>query len=492
MSAKDNDQSLVCSRLIWFILVESRNGEPFKGTNASCVTLNTSSVIAQFREAVKSQYDQPNYLKDIPPAALDVFVNLAVFASRDQNGEPRMALKSSSSIGNLGASEEDALVVVVPKSESEHHQESLQDAGLSHLVNVFNHACRWEGYFFEIRGDIASSVFQVTDTIVLYRRQAVDKLYHRFDTLNWALVKGPPGCGKSTSTFAYALTLSSQSDKVASLWIRADRKQYLVIRGSVIEQYTLRGSQSWDTLVDLVNCHTNSFANIFVDHCRMSFHKKGDDGELLQGLRDNWMIRNPSHRRLYAITSDGCNDFRRYGFDYGDILYLEPWTRDEYCLVLGNESARKKLARSVDLSDITTSHEIETTVNLKFHYAGISARFSFDYTIDRIRIAIRASFQQVGSFDALIKGDIGTTSPDAVNILVYAENQSYRFTSRFIADKLIYSNRIFPDTFTEMLTRLGSNPNRGGVGVIFEMYTICLISRLGWDPILVVHREHAQ
>jgi hypothetical protein len=55
--------------LVWFQLVDS-TGSPFKGTSISSVFLPPNSLLVQFRDAVKAEFDQPGYLKDFPSAAL--------------------------------------------------------------------------------------------------------------------------------------------------------------------------------------------------------------------------------------------------------------------------------------------------------------------------------------------------------------------------------------------------------------------------------------
>jgi hypothetical protein len=53
-----------------------RNEECKPGiTTIDYVSLPPSAVIAQFRKAVKAEYDQPGYLKDIPSGNLLVFKN---------------------------------------------------------------------------------------------------------------------------------------------------------------------------------------------------------------------------------------------------------------------------------------------------------------------------------------------------------------------------------------------------------------------------------
>ena len=74
--ASQQQQSTSSSPLVWFQLIDAATWEPYRGTTADYVTPPPGSVIAQFRDAVKTKYDQPGYLKDIPAGALHVYQNM--------------------------------------------------------------------------------------------------------------------------------------------------------------------------------------------------------------------------------------------------------------------------------------------------------------------------------------------------------------------------------------------------------------------------------
>ncbi len=71
------------SPLVWFLLLDSNSGLPYKGTTADKVSVASCADVADFRDAVKAKYDQPNYLKDIPSGALIVYKNKAAFDKRN-------------------------------------------------------------------------------------------------------------------------------------------------------------------------------------------------------------------------------------------------------------------------------------------------------------------------------------------------------------------------------------------------------------------------
>ena len=67
--------------------MNSATGEPYRGTSADAVSLPSGCVVVHFRKAVKAEYDQPNYLKDIPSTALLVYKNKAAFDKRNLETE---------------------------------------------------------------------------------------------------------------------------------------------------------------------------------------------------------------------------------------------------------------------------------------------------------------------------------------------------------------------------------------------------------------------
>ena len=107
------------SRLVWFLLVDAADGKPYKGTSADKVSVAAPADVADFRDAVKTKYDQPGYLKEIPSGALLVYKNKFAFDKRNatEKDKEEPPLKSSFPLDGLGATEEDALVVVVPSLE---------------------------------------------------------------------------------------------------------------------------------------------------------------------------------------------------------------------------------------------------------------------------------------------------------------------------------------------------------------------------------------
>jgi hypothetical protein len=110
--------------LIWFSLLDSTTGEPFKGTTVSSVLRSSLvvSVVDQFRDAVKKKDKDDGDAAVLTPfksSQLLVFMNKAAFDKRNDDDGKEEALKSSRTVEGLGETEEDALIVAVPSTSGD-------------------------------------------------------------------------------------------------------------------------------------------------------------------------------------------------------------------------------------------------------------------------------------------------------------------------------------------------------------------------------------
>ena len=107
------------SPLVWFLLLDSATGLPYKGTSADYVSVpSTADVIAQFRDAVKKKDKDDGdaaVLTHFKSSQLLIFKNKAAFDKRNSavDEEKEEPLDPTESLGLLG-SKEDMLVVAVP------------------------------------------------------------------------------------------------------------------------------------------------------------------------------------------------------------------------------------------------------------------------------------------------------------------------------------------------------------------------------------------
>eukprot|EP00569_Conticribra_weissflogii_P002491 CAMPEP_0171346544 /NCGR_PEP_ID=MMETSP0878-20121228/25128_1 /TAXON_ID=67004 /ORGANISM="Thalassiosira weissflogii, Strain CCMP1336" /LENGTH=351 /DNA_ID=CAMNT_0011850249 /DNA_START=41 /DNA_END=1096 /DNA_ORIENTATION=+ len=115
--SSDHQQSSAFPRLIWFLLLDSETGKPYRNSSVSSIeySLITVPVIDQFRQLVHRK--NSNKLTGIDASDLLVYKNKAAFYARNnaEDDVKEQALDPTEYIGVLG-SVEDMLVVVVPQS----------------------------------------------------------------------------------------------------------------------------------------------------------------------------------------------------------------------------------------------------------------------------------------------------------------------------------------------------------------------------------------
>ncbi len=117
------------SPLVWFLLLDSETGKPYKNSSASSIErrLITVPVIDQFRDAVLSK--NSNKLAIVDASDLLIYRNIAAFDRRNNDAankeEKEEPLDPTESVDGLG-SQEDMLVVAVPPPPSQPSLQQIQ------------------------------------------------------------------------------------------------------------------------------------------------------------------------------------------------------------------------------------------------------------------------------------------------------------------------------------------------------------------------------
>ncbi len=111
-----NNQHQGSASFVWYQLVDSASGQPYKNTSADAVSLTPSSFIFQFLDTIKAKYIQEisSILNDIASCQLRVYKNKEAFEKRNALENKEEHLKPSSLLHGLGTSKKDALIVAVP------------------------------------------------------------------------------------------------------------------------------------------------------------------------------------------------------------------------------------------------------------------------------------------------------------------------------------------------------------------------------------------
>jgi hypothetical protein len=102
--------------LVWFLLLDSATGQPYKETRATKVSVDSSADVADIVEAVKKKFKEEDstILTGIASCQLVVYKNKATLAKRHADDGKVEVLEEDSIIDGLGTSKKEALIVIVP------------------------------------------------------------------------------------------------------------------------------------------------------------------------------------------------------------------------------------------------------------------------------------------------------------------------------------------------------------------------------------------
>ena len=179
-------------QLVWFFLLDSSTGMPYKGTSADAVSLPPRSVIVHFRDAVHLK--NSSILTGIASSQLLVYMTKAAFDKRNAavDEEKVEPLKSSLSLDGLGTTEEEALVVVVPSSTPATHNPT--DLFLPCQISFYNDICK----AVEINGWLSFLEVIPSSLNRLYIRDSYKTIESSIKPgINKSIITGSPGIGKS-------------------------------------------------------------------------------------------------------------------------------------------------------------------------------------------------------------------------------------------------------------------------------------------------------
>ena len=223
------------SPLVWFLLLDSETGEPYKNTTTDYVSHPPGAVVAEFRKLVHRE--NPNKLASVDASDLLVYKNKAAFDSRSaaENEGKVDPLDPTQSVHGLG-SKEDMLVVAVPPPPI---QPSLQ-IHQPHIfppcqVQFFNNICNAT----EIDGGSYISFGKLmpdTNLNQLFIRESYKTIASSILEGNGshkAIITGTPGIGKSLFLIYLLWKLVKRGKRV--LFIYHPFNIYYDEEGSVFE-----------------------------------------------------------------------------------------------------------------------------------------------------------------------------------------------------------------------------------------------------------------
>ena len=290
----------------------------------------------------------------------------------------------------------------------------------------------------EIPAEIVAKLFPVNrgGTIPLYPRSAISALAQLLKGPNRIKhIKGPPGTGKSTSTFAllYRDIVQGRRMEKVVIWIQCKMGRVALLRnGSVKAWITTDPFSLLKTVLGADLLALGEGVSIVFDQFTRNDYRS------IELFKDLSMC---STMPITVIASDGSLELSKLYDEIPSDFVMPGWTREEYIQAIGrNERIATRFKSTFTQTELMTL-ELPDLVDRKMFFSGISCRYMLDLTVAEIRSQTQVAISSVPDMLSLKNLNVGSGSVDAINRLFHSVGSlnnplAYGFSSDYIAQTL--------------------------------------------------------
>ena len=479
------------TRPVWYILYQyAENGSDIRVIAEDAIRLSDEAYLFEFRKAVR--HDSANQLAGVDATALEVYTDYESFKAN------KKTLNVKDKIESLGKDSARPIVVLAPRAvgEAQFFGESLvipdaedvvlakrarlgttmvavstPEENLPVMIGLVNLSQAWEpvnGVYpiFTIPSEIASAFFSYRNAdIPLYYRAAVGELraFLSDPILTNAFVVGPPGTGKSTNTFAIIMTMCAKSDEIV-WWVNPADNRAMRIIGYRIEIYTQ---------VDLKHSRLSLFDGarmLVVDQFQATEEGTLKRLRIYEGSRSS-----SSPFLLIVLSSEGYDKPNERFFKRWPRFQMREWVLEDYGEALKNPAIEQALRKSFRRPNELSLNE---QIKMKLFYAGVSARYMFEMSIEDIVEDVDSAWSVAGNRQDIVQLVVAKNSSSALNRLFFTteETKAVEFTSEYVARRMadLQSADWILNT-AKQYRHLIKSP--GFLGHLFEAYVIQRLRR---------------
>ena len=289
-----------------------------------------------------------------------------------------------------------------------------------------------------------SGLYQEDKDIILYRRNAVkkqfdflkDKVMHD-KMIGWIL--GPPGTGKSMSSFAFAIGTECYQSSWLVTWMHCTKLGYIQMVHFKDGCKTCTTLELEDSSAWFKNEVGKEQRIIFVDGITDT------DSVLTDLLRrcNFWVACDRDNRRLVFVASMA---FRYKKKVHEDLLnkvetcHVCSWTFDEYVSAVANTTLWDNVKKCLDSNLYKATNKYDL-LSSKYFFAGGSCRYMFMYFHQQVLDDLHSAISDVSDVSTYLNNHSGETSKGVINCL-YSSYERYdgkrgtTFCSEYVATAL--------------------------------------------------------
>ena len=353
-------------------------------------------------------------------------------------------------------------------------------ASSSHFIRIPKHYLDGSGLVTACEGN--------STELLLFRRDDVNQQFdflqnNVIDGSSIAYILGPPGTGKSVTSFAFAMSLSRK--KWVVTWVHIRQSSYPLVERFSGETKTCTSFQSGQHLCSgLPNIFQSRFEGkkhiVFIDGIVLSMH-----GEIQETCRF-WVDKDRDNIRLVFISLMSSAYKQSHADPPKNVLrfLISSWTLQEYLSAVRNQDFLNSVKESLD-SCIISSEPLSTDdlIVSKYYFAGGSSRYMFVHSTERVINCLDEAVGNINIFDINLYL-IGDTSNHVINRLFSSFKVQYGrqvcFSSEYVVTALAI--KAGPQYISRMAQLLDpQNPSLNGW--LMEIYFFASINKGGFNHI---------
>jgi len=349
-----------------------------------------------------------------------------------------------------------------------------------------------------------------TDPVVLYERQEVTDLRTAIvekeknrktkggvQCCGGFRVWGPPGCGKSRTTFACVVELAAEQT-MSLLWVHyglKDDDDAIALRLFYDESGEKRAERAKitggaDGLKKAM--HERDYGILVVDGCVANTHDRHKNAAYRYALTGALVIVVGSTQMsdsYHEMRLQYLMERRVYNaFIVDDVVAAAkvPAIWKSHCENFKEEFGYLKANGEMMGSSVNdaTQSDIEKLVDRKAYFAGSSARWHLDFDTKSLKLDIDDHVSKIANVDDLAKGVVGAMSAPAVNHLmtpIVGTKNAYTIVSQYALDALLEGpNPVMSFQMAHQI--LQGKPQ--AIGWLIEREYVSMVKRRGTPMVL--------
>lgn len=272
---------------------------------------------------------------------------------------------------------------------------------------------------------------------------------------------GPPGCGKSSAAWVELTLCAKDAPQNVFIWIDLTESSASILYNGLISSEVLVNSAT--TTVDDFIVDKFYPSIVVLDGMRQAYLTVWD--KLCKELTRH--VKKGTVTKLQIITSMQTSIPPYIERCVPAYHMAKAWSMDDYLAAIENANFFNLVADNLGAipgEDYTTLESRIDLLKRKCDFSGSSARWTFDYKIDKVISEVERYVLKVVDYPEFLALNIGEASNQAINHLFYTRNDLKRDFTSSLVPRIVAFNCNDSDFFKQatLIAKKHLNPSFDG------------------------------